>query len=750
METEKVKRQKNIKIIIINAALLVLMLLVFIMFANTAIAQSENKITDAAEKHLTVCNTAVSAVINNNVRLVEKLGNALTFSQKDGFVADEALFSRFSDINNFCRVAMSNRNGLVTIPGYSSFDFSNRAGFMAAQSGNSYVGDPENDVFRGGTVVAVTAPLRRNGVTYNVLYGIKYVYSLEQEIREVCPSQNGEYYIIDDAGKIIFTSQDSRWQSGDDLMLEFAKIENVSSQDIADMTTAIYEKNNFQTSVHGIEGVRYILNIQPLNANKRWSIVYMQTVADTALRQRLVTLSISCVITVLTIGVLMLLINRKNTMQSQSEMKKTVITDSLTGVLNANGFFEIPYTRFLKSKDDILTAVRLDVRDFKLINDKYGFVNGDNVLKQMAKTLTECMNNDGIVARTASDNFAFVKNDDGVKFIEDIVEKLKQDLKSNVDDSLGREISFNIGAYRITDDDESTVMILDKCNIALKEAKSGLPDTVVYYSDDIMNKIREKHSMEKHMHEALENEEFRIYIQPKVRVKDRRMIGGEALIRWENPETGLIPPDGFIPLFEKNGFITELDMYILEKVMQRLEMIMHSGIKPWPISVNISRVTLSRPDFIARIGALINKYKSVKGFIELEITESVFVGDYSRMLEMLEKLKSMGMIIVMDDFGSGYSSLNLLKDVPFDVLKLDKAFFNEGNTSKRAATIIRSVVQMAKSINVQVVCEGVETEEQLALLERIGCDTAQGFYFARPMPFLKYEVLQENELAVMQ
>ena len=126
------------------------------------------------------------------------------------------------------------------------------------------------------------------------------------------------------------------------------------------------------------------------------------------------------------------------------------------------------------------------------------------------------------------------------------------------------------------------------------------------------------------------------------------------------------------------------------------------------------------------------------------------MGDYRRMTKMLEKLRNMGMIIVMDDFGSGYSSLNLLKDVPFDVLKLDKLFFDEGSTSERAATIIRSVVQMAKNINVQVVCEGVETDEQFKLLEKIGCDVAQGFYFARPMPSLKYEILQENELAAIQ
>lgn len=230
-------------------------------------------------------------------------------------------------------------------------------------------------------------------------------------------------------------------------------------------------------------------------------------------------------------------------------------------------------------------------------------------------------------------------------------------------------------------------------------------------------------------------EEFKVYLQPKVDISSGSVIGAEALVRWISKEQGFLPPDAFIPLFESNGFITKLDFYMLEKVCILLCQTLDDPEKiALPISVNFSRVTVRQMDFVRQFQRIVESYNIPPCYIEAEVTESAFGTNSERVVKTMETLQKNGYLIVMDDFGAGYSSLNLLMSLPIDVLKLDKEFLLEGTSVKRAQIIIKNIVEMAGLLGIQVVCEGVETEEHLQFLKKIGCEIGQGYYFSRPLP----------------
>ncbi|MEG2769352.1 MAG: EAL domain-containing protein, partial [Oscillospiraceae bacterium] len=262
---------------------------------------------------------------------------------------------------------------------------------------------------------------------------------------------------------------------------------------------------------------------------------------------------------------------------------------------------------------------------------------------------------------------------------------------------------------------------------------------IVRYNDSLVMHIVEERKIEQSMHVALREGEFQVYIQPKYKLSNAKFMGAEALIRWVSPSMGFLPPDKFIPIFEKNGFVEEIDFFVLETVMQKMCYFHSIGFEYFPVSVNMSRITIGNTNYINRLRDLFVKYPLPAGVVELEITETIFGDENKKMLGILEKMRDLGAVIVMDDFGSGYSSLNLLKEVPFDVLKIDREFMNESETSEKTRVILKSMIEMAQKIKVQVVCEGVETKEQVDFLNEINCDVAQGFYFARPMPFPKFE-----------
>lgn len=282
---------------------------------------------------------------------------------------------------------------------------------------------------------------------------------------------------------------------------------------------------------------------------------------------------------------------------------------------------------------------------------------------------------------------------------------------------------------------------IDRSNAARKSIKGSSIACLACFDRKMEDFLSNERRIEKKMENALSNREFLVYYQPKYDLQTNRLTGAEALVRWKDPKDGMIFPNTFIPVFEKNGFIVQLDFFVYEEVLKTLAKWREEGREPIVVSVNVSRAHIGTADFLCKLIKLADKYEVPHHLLELELTETVLGGQHQDILTFIQACRAAGFPVSMDDFGSGYSSLNLLKELPIDVLKIDREFLNETEVSQKSCIIIEQIVQMAAKIEIHTICEGVETESQAAFLRSIGCNMAQGYLYSRPVPLSDFEAL---------
>lgn len=423
--------------------------------------------------------------------------------------------------------------------------------------------------------------------------------------------------------------------------------------------------------------------------------------------------------------------------------RKLAMTDELTGVWNRNKFIKEAEKLLNHNKNKEYYLISTDVDKFKYINDTFGYSTGDEVLKEEARQFAQIFGEKGCFARIAADEFAgLAECSDTDSEEKELFEKLhlfEQNMR-NYSNQYFR-IQTKIGLYRIEkrENDVRITECIDRANIAKKQIKGNLNQVVACFDNETAKRSAMENRIEGKMEKALENKEFCVYYQPKYDLKTEQIESAEALVRWIDPEEGIIGPNLFIPLFEKNGFIIRLDFFVYEEVCRHLKKWMQEGKKVVPVSVNVSRAHLGTPNFIPDLLTLLKKYEIPVELFELELTESAFSEDEQALKKMVASLKNMGFKIAIDDFGSGFSSMNLLKQIPADVLKIDRAFLEEVENSAKSKIIIAQVVSMARKINMHTVCEGVETKKQADFLREIHCEVAQGYLFSKPVSVEEFE-----------
>ena len=411
--------------------------------------------------------------------------------------------------------------------------------------------------------------------------------------------------------------------------------------------------------------------------------------------------------------------------------------DALTGIYNKRAFYR-QAAYYLKAHQDIdFEIMRVDVERFKVINDLFGEKTGDRLLKYIANFFRNVNLPCSAYGRIHSDNFALfypAGQDNRQRFITSL-----QTMAASF--SLDYRIVLCFGAYRITDRTLRVSTMCDRAGMALNKAKTDALLVCGEYDEDMRQDIVNEQEIVNGMEEALEREEFVLYLQPKYELTTEKIVGAEALVRWIHPVRGFVPPSEFIPVFEQNGFIFKLDKYVWEKTCAILRASLDEGRKPMPISVNVSRIDLNNASIVRIFERLIRKYDLPAQLLELEFTESAYMDNPQQIIEIARELQALGFKILMDDFGSGYSSLNMLKDMPVDILKIDLKFLDSKDKSGRGGNILNSVVRMAKWLHIPVIAEGVETRQQSVFLRTIGCNYVQGYYYSRPVPLEKYKEL---------
>ena len=424
----------------------------------------------------------------------------------------------------------------------------------------------------------------------------------------------------------------------------------------------------------------------------------------------------------------------KNTGRS---LMRQLSYDDLTGVYNKRAFSQRTHDIMVQRPDVEFEMLRFDIKRFKVINELFGEGVGDNIICYLADFLKHINIPDCSYGRLHSDHFLICYPVDA-KTRERLIATLTTMALSY---SIDYRIELAFGVYRVVDRHMPITTMIDRAGIALSKAKNGTVNSWSEYDEDMRRHIVNEQEIINDMTNALKKGEFVVYMQPKYCLADDSVQGAEALVRWIHPVRGLISPLEFIPVFEHNGFIFELDKYIWEETCRLQRKWIDSGYPALPISINVSRVDFYREDLCDTIEAIVRKYDIPPELIGLEVTESAYTDNPQQIIEITKRLQSMGFRILMDDFGSGYSSLNMLKDMPVDVLKIDLKFLDSKDENGRGGNILNSVVRMAKWLRMPVIAEGVETYQQVEFLRAIGCDHAQGYFYSRPIPVYEYEKL---------
>lgn len=442
-----------------------------------------------------------------------------------------------------------------------------------------------------------------------------------------------------------------------------------------------------------------------------------------------------------------IMVNAKNKRRSE--------VDPLTGGYTKHSFIAEAEKAVKRSGTNNWALAVFDIDKFKFINDHLGYEEGNRMLERMHKTLGDHMEAGELYARISDDVFACCVRNASDEELSERLNGVFEEFDRRNSLFVSYPVVFSAGICRL---DQCTAkygsvdlnMAIDRCNIAKKTIKGLHATAMAFYDGKIRDKTLRERDIENVMPAALDENEFLCFIQPKYGARTRRIEGGEALIRWKSSEFGFIYPDEFIPVSEKTGFVVELDFFILEEVCKAMRRWMDKGHTPVVISVNQSRMHMSHDDYIWRLREIVDKYAIPYEYIELEITETVFTDNAGLLLRIMQKLHDIGFKLSIDDFGSGYSSLNMLKDMPADVVKIDREFFNGTVNSDKGRAVITTVVDLAKKLKMHVISEGVETLDQVEFLDEINCDMIQGYYFARPMPLDEFEKLWFKELEELE
>ena len=595
---------------------------------------------------------------------------------------------------------------------------------------------------RSNDEVCFAASVSKNGLIQGYVIGVATAGKMLETNTSNASSMIAERYLTDRQGNIVAYSRNDKVYDGTGKnifdLLTRDSIDDYAAEQVREEVLNEVNPQGIVTRDISVDGRKGHALYKQLSGVSDWAIYYIIYVDD--VRESIMPILVEGFVSmfmVILIMSLMIIFVIRYIRGEQKKVYELAYVDDLTRAPNENAFKEKAMELLMENPDVPYILTCFDVMNFRYINEGYGHLKADMLLRDIAVVLRESYTYQETFGRLSADRFVGLCVDDGrgedrKKFIDERLEKASEET------GMKYPIKFKVGIYYIRDKKEPISDMIDKANLARKSVTAGNRGLQAEYREQLMEETRKQERVESRMHEALENGEFHPYLQPKWNMATDQIAGAEALIRWIDEKGNIIPPDEFIPVFERNGFIEHIDFYMLDEVCKYIRQMIDEGREVYPVSINQSRYLLYDPNYIMKVQEIMLKYRVPKGLIELEITETVFFNEKERMLDVMRNLKEFNMNLSIDDFGSGYSSLNLLRDIPFDVLKIDRGFLDESVQSDSGKWILRKIVEMAEGLHLKVICEGVETHEQVEMLLDIGCIYAQGYLYSRPIPIEEF------------
>ncbi len=420
--------------------------------------------------------------------------------------------------------------------------------------------------------------------------------------------------------------------------------------------------------------------------------------------------------------------------------------DMLTGLYNRNYFVRLlgEYIRRAEEENETVAVMFLDFDDFRRINDGMGIISGDELVQMFGQFLSDLIGDNVIISHFNSDIFCIgIYSPCGARSVETIYRTIRERLKKPFKLSEGQEIflTISVGVAEYPEAAAKTLELINCAEIVMFKAKNMGKDKILYFDGTILDDFLKKVKIENKLKDAVFEQNFTMYYQPQFHTTDKVLRGVEALIRWRDDNGKMISPAVFIPIAEKNGAIVPIGTWVIEESLRAFAGWKRKYHYPMIMSLNVSAIQYRQPDFIEKVLRLMEKYDIEPSEIELEITESILIDDFTDITEKLVTLRDIGIKISLDDFGTGYSSLSYLKGLPIDTLKIDKSFIDTVITDENTRIITESIIYMVKKLGFETIAEGVETEEQYRYLNEIDCDNIQGYFLGKPMPSDKIENL---------
>ncbi|WP_414733107.1 bifunctional diguanylate cyclase/phosphodiesterase [Acetobacterium carbinolicum] len=638
------------------------------------------------------------------------------------------------------------RMGIVSLSGELmttdglTYSVSERLYFAEAKVGKVVVSDTLADYSDGKPINVYAAPIYRNNEVVAVVLASVETEKMKNYLEVESFSNQGYSYIVKANGDEVISSlhPNSVGVFGNMFkVLDFGEMRAGDDMTVVRQKMALREEGSFSIRYAGLE--RHTV-YQPLKINDWYmmTVVPTQVISDQTRRiswYSFLLIGGSFIVITILFATIFVFQDR-----AKKRLERIAYVDEVTGGNNWQKF-KLEATEVLESKAVTSCAIlTFDIDRFRFINEEYGHEKGDLVLKTVVKILKERMNKQETYARVSGDHFAILclcdERDKITRRIKEFIRVLNVEREAI---GIKERISCHFGIYIIEDKKGNLEKIREKANMARIAAKTADNHHWFFYSDAFRKKIGDEKEIIDQMEDALENNQFEMYLQPKYNLHTNSYCGGEALVRWRHPQKGLISPGEFIPIFEQTGFIRKLDMFMLEevcKVLKSWEAKKHPDIS---ISVNISRKNLNQIDFIERVLSITNQYRIHRGQLEIELTESSIFEDVDRVIEIGQAFRNYGFKMSMDDFGSGYSSINLLGNLPLDVIKMDQGFFNSRINREQNHIVVESTIDMIKKLGMTVVAEGIETKEEVEMLRKLGCDIIQGYFFGKPMSVHEFE-----------
>lgn len=701
-----------------------------------------NTLKEVSSQNVLIVQKEIEGDLSALTEIAERIG-ALEKADEDTIVRTlRGVTYRYS----FKRMGFCSANGRAYTTDGSVFDPSQWDWFQASMAGENCISEPLIDAVDGEEIIIFSAPVKRRDMVVGVVFATYRIESLKQILSVTSFEGEGYTYIIQrDGDKVVDSVNPTSFQNMTNIYNSMRNADGRNIQAIKDLKQLLADGQTGYVIFYNKIG-KYMY-VTPLGIND-WFLAdvvpvdFMESTSNDILYRTYavcVVLAAICVIIVV-----MIYIEER---RKKKQMQNLLYVDELTGG-DTHAKFLLDVEKKVSGTYREAAFVMMDLDDFKLINELFGYEEGNSVLRYTWNVLREHCREEECLGRSIADRFVLWLYFDTKGEIEKRVTQMAEEIQRYTIPQASEYILHPVFGIYYVDKGDEDVEGMQNCaalvhNLA-KQEKSG---NYKVYTDVMKEKMLQKKQLSDQIEFAYKNHEFIAYYQPKYESVSQRLAGAEALVRWRKPDGQTISPGLFVPLAEESGFVRKLDEYIFREVCMAQKRWLDKGLKIVPISVNLSQRHLENPEFVDEYKRIVDETGVPIEYIQLEITESALYEKKKEFIEIMEKLHQMGFVILMDDFGTGYSTLMMLKSIPVDVMKLDKSFVDDYD-DVRGRQIIRCVMRLAQDLQIAITAEGVETQDQYEFLKSIGCDTIQGYYFAKPMPEEEFEARMERRDSV--